>query len=482
MKCKIMNFKRKYSEMSPPVKASFWFTVSNVLQKGIALLSTPIMTRILTQEQYGTFSIYQSWLSIVVIFATLNIFQSAYTKGLIQYDNDREKFTSSLLGLTSTITIITFLIFLLFADFWSNIFSLSPFLIGIMFIEIFFMSATQFWSANERVNYRYKKLVAVSIGSCVGGLIIAIIAVLLEDVYKAEVRIIVEVLSKCIVGVFIYLYIFKNGKKFFHKKYWKYALAFNVPLIPHFLSHYVLNQSDRVMIDSMAGKEEAAIYSVAYSISMMMFIVITAINNSFVPYVFQKIKDKCYTEIYKHSNSLILLVAVLCILSMCFAPEIIAIFADKSYSDAVWIVPPVATSVFFIFIYSMYSNVEYYYKKTTGISIASFVAAALNIVLNVVFIKKFGYIAAGYTTLVSYICLSVMHFIFYKRIVKKEQENQQTFDNKTVLLFSVMMIVVMLVMLLLYNITIVRYCVILILLIICVINRKDIFTLIKSKK
>ena len=61
-----------------------------------------------------------------------------------------------------------------------------------------------------------------------------------------------------------------NGKKYIQKKYWKYALAFNIPLIPHYLSNYVLSQSDRVMIGKMVGNDKAALYSVAYTISTMM--------------------------------------------------------------------------------------------------------------------------------------------------------------------------------------------------------------------
>ena len=41
---------------------------------------------------------------------------------------------------------------------------------------------------------------------------------------------------------------YKQGKKFFSKKYWKYALKFNIPLIPYYLSQVVFNTSDRIMI------------------------------------------------------------------------------------------------------------------------------------------------------------------------------------------------------------------------------------------
>lgn len=69
--------------LSEPVKASVWYMICNVLNKGIALLSTPIFTRLLTEEQYGKFAIFQSWYSIILIFTSLNIFMGGYTKGLL---------------------------------------------------------------------------------------------------------------------------------------------------------------------------------------------------------------------------------------------------------------------------------------------------------------------------------------------------------------------------------------------------------------
>ena len=74
----ITTIKEKYGALSLPVKASLWYTVCNVINKGLALLSTPIFTRIMTEEQYGTFSVFQSWYSILIIWKAEN----DYRKGL----------------------------------------------------------------------------------------------------------------------------------------------------------------------------------------------------------------------------------------------------------------------------------------------------------------------------------------------------------------------------------------------------------------
>lgn len=71
---KIASIKEKYSALSKPIKASLWYTLCNVINKAIALLATPIFTRIMTEEKYGTFAVFQLRYSILIIFASLNVF------------------------------------------------------------------------------------------------------------------------------------------------------------------------------------------------------------------------------------------------------------------------------------------------------------------------------------------------------------------------------------------------------------------------
>ena len=59
-----------------------------------------------------------------------------------------------------------------------------------------------------------------------------------------------------------------------------------------------------------------------------------------------------------------------------------------------------------------------YYKKTIYVSIGTMVAAVVNIILNYIFIPKYGFVAAGYTTLASYIILMVVHCMITLKVMK----------------------------------------------------------------
>lgn len=147
---------------------------------------------------------------------------------------------------------------------------------------------------------------------------------------------------------------------------------------------------------------------------------------------------------------------------MAFAPEVIYIFAGEKYTDAIYVIPPIALSVLFIFEYSLFSTIEYYYEKTKWISTATCICAVLNLVLNFVFIRMYGYYAAGYTTLVCYVFLAYVHYLFYKKVLK-EQSEDAIYDIKLIFAVSIMVLILMLILVLLYNNMYIRYSIILVL-------------------
>ena len=473
--------KERFINMSAPAKAAIFFTICNILQKGISLISTPIFTRLLTTQQYGVYTIYNSLYSIISIFATINLSYGVFLTGLTKFEQDRQRFTSALIGLSTTITGVLFVIYLLFKEFWNNLFELSTLIMVTMFVEMFFVPAFYFWSNVQRNIYRYKALVAITLGMSIANPFIGIVAVSLSE-HKAEARILTSVFVQVCVGLVFYVLQAYRGKKLYVKKYWKYALAFNIPLIPHYLSMTALQQADRVMIGRMEGTTQAAIYGIAYTVSTLMTLVTQAINNSFTPFTYQALKTKKYSDIGKIANLLLVLVGSGCICAMAFGPEIIKIFAPKEYYEAIWIIPPVSASVYFMFLYPLFGNIEFYFAKTKFTMLASCGGAIVNIILNYIFIKQFGYLAAGYTTLACYVLFAVLHFVAYNNIRKNRLEQTTVYNIKFMAFFSLVMLLVMGFVLIIYNNFIVRY---LLIIIICGLlfgNRTKIIKLLKKQK
>jgi O-antigen/teichoic acid export membrane protein len=411
----LAKLKDKYRALSPQIRASFWFLVCGFLQRGISVITTPIFTRILTTEEYGQYNVFSSWLSIVQVIVTLDICYGIYTQGLVKFSEERDVYSSSLQGLTLTLVTIWTVVYLVFQSFWNDLFQLTTAQMLAMLCICWANSVFTFWSAEQRVDFKYKNLVIVTI---IASIAIPALGILL--VLNSEDKVTARILGMAIVEMAAYSWMFfyqmRKGHKFYSKRFWKYALALNIPLIPHYLSQVALNSVDRIMISSLVGDSAAGIYSLAYSISQVMIIFNTALTQTLEPWLYHKIHDKDITSMKRVAYPAFMFVAAINLLIIALAPEIVAVFAPVEYYEAIWVIPPVSMSVYFMFAYTFFASFEFYFEKTKLISVATVVGAALNIVLNYLLIPVLGYQVAGYTTLLCYMLYAVMHYVFMRRL------------------------------------------------------------------
>lgn len=311
--------------------------------------------------------------------------------------------------------------------------------------------------------------------------IIGVVGITVFDL-KSEAAILSKLIVQGIAALVVYIAFFRKSRVLFIKSYWKEVFPYSVLLLPYMLSTMILNQADRLMIDGMVGTSEAAIYSVAYSVAMLTQLFSGALNYAFVPWMYRRLKGKQYEKIEPVANGLQMLIAITNLIVIVFAPEIIAVFAPPEYAEAVSIIPPVAASVYFIFVFQRYINVEMYYEKTGSISTMSILVALLNIVLNYFCIRKWGYMAAGYTTLASYILFAVCHYFIVQKISKTKCEGHIIFHAKNLVITGFAFLIISFGIMWLYDYALARYIVAAILAVFAYL-KKDVFMwMIKNKK
>lgn len=451
-----MRLFEKYKKFPLAMKASLWYIICSVMQKIITFVTTPIFTRLMSTEQYGEVTLYNSWLEVFTIFATLNLFYGVYNNVLTKYPEEEDVATSSMQGLTTTITVGLFCIYLLLQDFINSLTGMNTSVTVLLFLEVLFIPAYRFWLTSQRFEYKYKHVVIATLVMAILTPVLGVPAVIMST-EKGMAKIISNVIAQLVIAIYLYFKILLKGKKFYHKKYWNYALAFNLPLIPHYLSSTILNQSDRIMISKICGKSEAGIYGLAYTIGILIIFIVTAINNSFTPWIYKRFKSKKYDDIGNKSTVVTLCVAVFTVILVAVAPEMMWILGGERYEQGVWIVAPIAISVFFRFLYNLYSNIEFYYEENYFIMVASVLCAIVNVVLNYIFITRFGFLAAGYTTLFCYALYALAHSVFAKYVARKHIGTAHIFNDTQILIQSIIVTIVSITIMFLYSRTIIRY-------------------------
>ena len=474
---KIISF---YTKANIAVKASIWFTVFSIIQKGISVLTMPIFTRLMSIEQYGKYNVFLTWYNILVLLVTLNVHSEIFNKGLIEHWEEKDNYTASQSGLLIALGLFWIVLYLPFQNFLNKILGLTTDLVLFMVLEIVGTAIVGLWSAKKRFEYDYKKIVKLTLSMALLNPIVGIIAVLIAD-KKAEAKLIANSIVPVLFSIGIIITFAKKGRIFSNRKWWKPVVIASLPLIPHYLTLVLLNQSDKLMINHFSGPSDAAIYSVAHTAGLIMAIVNNSINGSFVPWAYDKIKNHNGDGIERVANSLMIIVAMVNVLLIWLAPEAIKLLAAPQYSVAVWCLVPIAMSVFFYFAYTLFVDVEIYYGANHYISIASVCAALLNIILNYIFIPIYGYIAAGYTTLFSYFTTMLLHLAFLTHILKKS-DVKMLFDLKALFLLSVVLLMLSFAGMALYNYSLIRLGIIIATLFVATIKREKIISVIKEMK
>ena len=123
-----------------------------------------------------------------------------------------------------------------------------------------------------------------------------------------------------------------------------------------------------------------------------------------------------------------------------------------------FVIAPVVMGISLQFIYTLYVNIELYNRKTHLISCATTMAAIINVFLNYICIPKWGYMAAAYTTMVSYLFMLIFHYWIVRW---KCKQYLNAYNKKAIIVFILLLSCVTAGCLFLYQHNIIRYIIIL---------------------
>lgn len=452
--------------------------ICNVIRKVVGFVAVPVYTRLVSAEEYGYYSIFQSWETVLVIFATLNMHNYLYSKGMIKYEDEKEGFTSALIGLSGLLTVMLFIIYILFQDYFEKLSRLPFVAVFMMFLLFFFQPSYNYWCSRQRFEYKIVGLVWTSVFIVLITPVVSVVLILLCKRFDMGNLGMALIAGKVLCPVAVYIPVFfmllSRCKKIFDREIWRFALRFNLPLIPHFLSMVVLQQSDRIMIGYMCGNRDAGIYSVAYSVGVVMLFVNSAIIDTIIPWTYKRLKDKVYDGIAIVGTYTVLIIAAVNLLLALFAPEFISIMAPAEYSKAAYVIPPVAISNVFICMFNLCANIEYYFEETKFVMLASLTGAIANIVLNYLFIQRYGFMAAGYTTVACYMIYALCHCIFMGIVLRKHKVDHSIYNLRLIWMIALGAVIFAIAIIGIYDFIIIRMLIVALIVSVLFIKRSQI--------
>lgn len=421
------------------LKAGGWYVFSNFLVKGVGVFTIPIITRMISPEEFGVYGTYRSMLVIMTILLSLNTVSSiAIARFDFESDDEFNNYISSVVTLSGLSTTFLYLIIRALITFWGNPFTIPNTLIDFMYLNILLINVYDIMQTKHRSEMKYKQFVMYSLFVSIIAPILSILLINLQSTHRFYGYILGTQLPVMVIGVFLLFSVYKHGNQYVNREYWKYSLSISLPLIPHSLSNNILSQSDRIIINYFKGARQVGLYSLAYSYSIVLMTIWNALNQAWAPWFYGQMKEENYKDIQRFVKPYTILFSIIFLVMLMLGPEALRIFGPEEYQGGVWIIPPVLLGLYFQFAYSLYVNIEFYYKKTAIISIGTMVAAFLNVALNLLVIPQFGFIGAAYTTLLGYIVLFFIHFYMSNKIVNKKD----IIGNPFIIRWSILMVIV----------------------------------------
>lgn len=435
--------------LSPTVKSAMVYTFAGLFTRGLSIITVPIFTRLMSTAEIGTINVYNSWYAMLSVIGTLSLTSGGFMVAMKEYPNKRNEYTSSVLTITTLMAAIMTVVYILFPSYWNSFFNLPGDLVVLMLIGLYVGPARDFWLSKQRYEVKYKSVAIFTLGSAILGTGLSVIGVLIASQIHLGNIDRVRLYSNYIIvygaAFVIFILLFIKGKTGFNKEYWSFSLKLSIPLIGNSLAGQVLSVSDRTMISSMVGKSAVGIYGTLYNVSSLSTIVWSSLNNSFVPYMFSNMETKeGRNKIKKYVNYILIAYAIVALGLTLLAPEVVRVLATDEYYAAIYIMPPIAAGIFLNALGNLYSNILLYYKKTQCIMIATSVAAVVNVLLNLICIPIYGYQAAAYTTLVSYVIMAIIESIVVLYVEKNELNGHfsSLYSNK--LLFGICIVLIIL--------------------------------------
>lgn len=393
------------------------YFLGDLFVKGFMFLSLPLLSRIMSPEDYGRMSLINSAVMILYVFISLNL-QNAVINSFMKNDVDFPVYLGTvLIGLTAA-QVLLVVVSIYFAVPIGNLLSISTtdvyWVIGICVLLSYIYIYTSYLQGARQSSAFVKINIISKISEVI--MIFGFALYLTHDKYLAKIY------AQLFISFILILYVWRAFSRIavfrFKAEYMIAALFFSAPLIIHVLSNALLSQVDRLFIAKMLGEGQAGIYSFAYNIGMCILVVVMAWNSSWQPKLYKLIDGDDNNKIISIINKSSILLATISFLTILFSKQMVEILADERYVESISVVPIILIGNALIHIYLSYVNFTFYKKKTILVSIGTMLAVIINMALNYYLIPHYGIHGAAWATVFAYFMLAFFHYIIATKFLK----------------------------------------------------------------
>ncbi len=410
----------KPNKIASFLKGGAMLMLSNCVLKAINFFLLPLYTNNLTPQMMGVSETVTTLTGFVYPLLVMGL-DSAYSAFYFEEgDKERsEKVYSTLSFAFFLLGIIPFVTFL-FSDKLSIAFFGSEEYTVIIRLAMATVSFN-IWYLPLSLEIRMQnKMGLFSIYSIEASLLMILLNILFVSILKAgEYSLILSAFIVHAVQIVILACFVRKlpKRRFIDTKLFVKMLKFALPMVPALVMDWVLSGSDKYVLLYFHGNDSVGVYSIALKLVTVMNVIISAMFTAYSPFAFSSKDDENAKGQFKLIfNMFSLALLFISFTAAVFGKEIIKIMAAPEYSSAY---TALRDLMFAQAIYGMGTILGYgaYFAKKSKYSFYAVSAAAtVNLLLNIVFIPKYGIQAAAATTLLGYCINTIIMYVLAQRV------------------------------------------------------------------
>ena len=401
-------------------RVAFLNFFSNLLLRGISIISAPVFSSLLGTSGFGTVSVYNTWSNILSVVLPMQSSQTLVNAKVEYPEEEQDKYQSSVLTMSLLGFLGAFVLCLLFGKQISGLIHLPVSLLFFMILQAFGNFATSFAGSKYTYEFKAGRNFFLSTGVTLASLSISLILVLsLPQESRYLGRIWGNMIVYAGLGAILTIGVLRRGRTFFRPDYWKFCITLATPMVFYSLSDMILAQSDQIMLQTMMDSSNVGIYSLAYTFSNVLFTIFHSLNNTWMPFFFDDMKKGEKESVHTTALNFLELFTILSMGFVLLAPEVFKIYGGRDFWGGIQLIPLFSAGYYLNFLCTFPVNYDYYHKKNNVVALITVSCAVLNLGLNYLLIGSLGAFGAALATTTSHLLQLTLHHIYAAHILGK---------------------------------------------------------------
>ncbi|MDG1672435.1 MAG: oligosaccharide flippase family protein [Flavobacteriaceae bacterium] len=207
----------------------------------------------------------------------------------------------------------------------------------------------------------------------------------------------------------------------FDAKLWKQMLRYAFPVLIAGIAFSVNETFDRILLERLLpdnlAKDAIGTYSACYKLALFMMLFATAYRLGIEPFFFSNAKAKDAKANYAKILEFFVIFGALILLTVVVFVDILKLILipNEAYWEAMTVVPILLLAYLFL---GVYHNLSVWYKITDRTKFGAYISifgALITLLINTIFIPKFGYMASAIATLFAYTAMALTSYILGKK-------------------------------------------------------------------